>query len=186
MTNKFVPDLELPVEVRAIAEKNVAQARQAFETLFESAREAVGETDEQFDEVRTSVQGLRSKALGMMQANMEASFDFMQKMVSAKSPQEMMSLQADFLSRQMQNAAQQAQALGADAKGLGEATMRSLDEHTRTLAERVKTLSAAAAQNAQNAAQDLKTVGESMVSTAKSNAEQAAEKMKQRLTPGQD
>ncbi|MGQ3675681.1 phasin family protein [Xanthobacter sp. TB0139] len=186
MTNKFVPDLELPAEVRAIAEKNVAQARQAFESLFQSTREAVGETDEHFDEVRASVQGLRTKALGMMQANMEASFEFMQKMVAAKSPQEMMSLQAGFLSRQMQSAAEQAQALGVDAKGLGEATMRSLDEHTRTLAERVKTLSAAAAQNAQNAAQDMKTVGESMVSAAKSSAEQAAAKMQQGMKPGQN
>ena len=183
MTNSFVPDLELPAEVRAIAEKNVAQARESFETLFTNARKSVGEGEGHLDEVLASAQGLRTKALGLMQTNIEASFDFLQKVVAAKSPQEMLSLQAEFLSHQMQAAAEQARTLGVDAKGLGESAMRSLDEHTRTLAERVKTLSAAAAQNAQNAAQDLKTVGESMVSAAKTNAENVASNLQQNLKP---
>lgn len=172
---KIGPDLELPAEMRAIAEKNVAQARQAFETLFQSARDAVGDGEGRLEEMRTSMKDLRQKTIGLMEANVAASFDFLHKLVAAKSPQEMMSLQAEFLSSQMQAVAEQAKSLGAEAKALGENTVRTLDEHARALADRVKTLSATAAQNAQDAAQDLKSMGESAMRDAKTTAEQAVD-----------
>lgn len=170
---KFSPNLELPAEVRAVAEKNVAQAREAFETLFKSTRDAVGDSEGRLEEVRTGVNDLRQKAMGLMESNVEAGFDFLQKLVSAKSPQEILSLQAQFLSSQVEKAAEQAKTLGADAKALGETTVRSLDERARALAERVRELSAAAAQSAQSAAEDLKTVGESVIKEAKAKAGQA-------------
>ncbi|MFG1371440.1 phasin family protein [Xanthobacter oligotrophicus] len=174
MTTKFGPDLELPAEMRAIAEKNVAQARQAFETLFQNAREQVGDTEGHFEDVRTGIKDLRQKAIGLMEANVEASFDFLHRLVAAKSPQEMMSLQAEFLTSQMKSVADQAKSLGVDAKSLGETTVRSLDEHARTLAERLKTLAAAATESAQAAAQDFKAVSEKAVRDAKTAAEHAA------------
>ena len=176
---KIGPDLELPAEMRAVAEKNVAQARQAFETLFKSARDAVGDGEGRLEEMRTSMKDLRQKTIGLMEANVAASFDFLHKLVAAKSPQEMMSLQAEFLSSQMQAVAEQAKSLGAEAKALGESTVRTLDEHGRALAERVKTLSATAAQNAQAAAQDLKVMGETAMREAKSAAEQAIDPHRQ-------
>ncbi|MFG1394387.1 phasin family protein [Xanthobacter agilis] len=170
---KFGPNLELPAEVRAVAEKNVAQAREAFETLFKNARDAVGQSEGQLEEVRAGVNDLRQKAIGLMEANMESGFDFLQKLMSAKTPQELLSFQAEFLSTQVQKVSEQAKALGADAKALGETTARTLDERARALAERVKELSAAAAKSAQSAAQDLKTVGESVVNEAKAKATEA-------------
>lgn len=170
---KFGPNLELPAEVRAIAEKNVAQAREAFETLFKNTREAVGDSESHFHEVREGAADLRQKAIGLMESNVEAGFDFLQKLVSAKTPQEVLSLQAEFLSSQVQKVADQAKELGADAKNLGETTVRTLDERAKALAERVRELSAAAAQSAQSAAADLKSVGESVINEAKAKAGQA-------------
>lgn len=185
MTTKFGPDLEMPAEMRAIAEKNVAQARQAFETLFHNAREAVGEGEGHFEEVRSGIKDIRQKAIGLMEANVEASFDFLHRLVAAKNPQEMMSLQAEFLTNQMKAVAEQAKDLGADAKLLGETTVRSMDEHARTLAERLKTLAASAAQSAQAAAQDFKTVSESAVRDAKVAAEHVATNVSQATDPNQ-
>lgn len=183
MTTKFGPDLELPAEMRAIAEKNVAQARQAFETLFKNTRDAVGSSEGSFEDVRAGVKDLRQKALGLMETNVEASFDFLHKLVAAKSPQEMLSLQAEFLSSQLQTAAAQAKTLGSDAKALGETTARSLDEHARALAERVKSLTAAAAESAKTAAEDLKTLGESAVRDAKTGADHVSSSTEQMLDP---
>lgn len=180
---KLGPDLELPAEVRAIAEKNVAQARQAFETLFENARETVGKTEDQLEEVRSGILDLRGKAISLLEANVEASFDFLTRLAAAKSPQELVTLQAQFLSDQLKTVAEQAQSLGADAKSLSEVTARSLGEHARTLADRVKTLSAAAAQSAQSAAQDLKTLGESAAREVKASAEQAVNAVQQSVDP---
>lgn len=185
MTTKFGPDLELPAELRAIAEKNVAQARQAFETLFSNAREAVGDTEGRIEEVRTGISDLRQKAIGLMEANVEASFDFLHKLVSAKSPQELLTVQAEFLTSQLKSVAEQAKTFGADAKALGESTVRTLDEHARTLAERLKTLTAAAAQSAQSAAQDLKNVGETAVRDAQATATHAAATATQATDPNQ-
>ena len=170
MTTKFGPDLELPPEMRAIAEKNVAQARQAFETLFQNARETVGESEGRIEEVSSSIKDFRQKAIGLMEANVEASFDFLHKLVASKSPQEMMSLQAEFLTNQLKAVSEQAKAFGDDAKALGENAVRTMDEHARTLAERLKTLAAAAAQSAQTVAQDMKTVGETAVREAQAAA----------------
>lgn len=170
MTTKFGPDLELPAEMRAIAEKNVAQARQAFETLFQNARETVGESEGHIEEVRANIKDFRQKAIGLMEANVEASFDFLHKLVAAKSPQEMMSLQAEFLTNQLKSVSEQAKTFGEDAKVLGESAVRTMDEHARTLAERLKTLAASAAQSAQSVAQDFNSVGE----TAARDAQAAA------------
>ncbi len=163
MTSKFGPDLELPAELRAIAEKNVAQARQAFDTLFDTARDAVGDSEGRLEEVRTGLRSLRQKTLGLVESNFNASFDFMNKLVQAKSPQEVLTLQTEFLTRQMQAVSEQAAALGTDARSLGESTVRTLDEHARALAERVKALGTLAAQQAQTAASDAKAAGESFV-----------------------
>ncbi len=159
MTNKFGPDLELPAELRAIAEKNVAQARQAFDTLFDSARGAVGDSEERLKEVQSGIKELRQKTIGLVEANVNASFDFLNKLVQARSPQEVFSLQTAFLTEQAKAVAAQAASFGADAKSLGESTMKSLDEHTRALAERLQALGAAATAHAKSVAEDMQTAG---------------------------
>lgn len=161
MTNKFGPDLELPAELRAIAEKNVAQAKQAFDTLFDSARGAVGESEERLKEVQSGIKELRQKTIGLVEANVNASFDFLNKLVQARSPQEVFSLQTAFLQEQAKAVAEQAAAFGADAKSLGESTMKSLDEHTRALAERLQALGAAATAHAKSVAEDMQAAGAS-------------------------
>lgn len=166
MTSKFGPDLELPAELRAIAEKNVAQARQAFDTLFDTARDAVGDSEGRLEEVRTGLRTLRQKTLGLVESNFNASFDFMNKLVQAKSPQEVLTLQTEFLTKQLQAVTDQAAALGNDARSLGETTVRTLDEHAKALAERVKALGTLAAQQAQSAAADVKAAGESVAQAA--------------------
>ncbi|GGF59904.1 hypothetical protein GCM10007301_19540 [Azorhizobium oxalatiphilum] len=175
MTPKFGPDLELPAELRAIAEKNVAQARQAFDTLFDTAREAVGDSEGRIEEMRTGLRDLRQKTLGLVETNFNASFDFLNKLVQAKSPQEVLTLQTEFLTRQMQAVSEQAAALGSDARSLGETTVRTLDEHARALAERVKALGAVAAQHAKSAAEDVKAAGSAATRDAQAATEQATQ-----------
>lgn len=156
MTSKFGPDLELPSDLRALAEKNMAQARQAFDTLFDTARNAVGESEERLEEVRSSVKDLRQKTLGLVEENVNASFGFLDQLVQAKTPQDVLTLQADFLKKQMEAMAQQAASLGSEARSLGESTVRSMDEQTRALAERVQALGAAATQQTQKVAEEFK------------------------------
>lgn len=174
MTSKFGPDLELPAELRAIAEKNVAQARQAFDTLFDSARSAVGDSEERIKEVQSGIKELRAKTIGLVESNVNASFDFLNKLVQAKSPQEVLSLQAAFVTEQVQAVAAQAAAFGADARTLGESTIRSLDEHSKALAERLQSLAAAATSHAKSVAEDMQSAGAATAKTMQSAVDQAA------------
>lgn len=185
MTNKFGPDLELPAELRAIAEKNVAQARQAFDTLFDTARSAVGESEERMKEVHSGMKELRQKTLGLVEANVNASFDFLNKLVQAKSPQEVLSLQAAFVKDQVQAVASQAAALGSDARTLGESTVRSLDEHARALSERVQALGAAATAHAKSVAEDMQSAGATAAKNMQNAAEKAAEAAPKPYDPNQ-
>ncbi|TDT99404.1 phasin [Azorhizobium sp. AG788] len=185
MTPKFGPDLELPTELKAIAEKNVAQARQAFDTLFDAARTAVGESEGRLEEVRSNMKGLRQKTLGLVETNINAGFDFLNKLVQAKSPQEVLALQSEFLTRQMQALSEQAASLGSDARSLGESTVRSLDEHAKALAERVKALGTLATQHAQSAAADAQAAGKAAQSDVQATAEHAAENIQQPYNPNQ-
>ncbi|MFG1463037.1 phasin family protein [Xanthobacter sp. DSM 24535] len=183
MTTKMGPDLELPAELRAIAEKNVTQARQAFDTLFDTARSAVNESEGRIEEVRSNIRELRQKTLGLVESNVNASFDFLNKLVRAKSPQEVLSLQAEFVTAQVQAVASQAAALGSDARNLGESTVRSLDEHARALAERVQALGAAAAQHAKSTAESAQAAGTAAAHDVKASAQQAANQFDQPNDP---
>ncbi len=175
MTSKFGPDLELPPELRAIAEKNVAQARQAFDTLFDTARTAVGESEERLQEVHSGIKEMRAKTLGLVETNVNASFDFLFKVMQAKTPQEVLSLQTAFVTQQVQAVASQAAAFGSDARTLGESTVRSLDEHARALSERVQALGAAAAAHAKSVTEDFQTAGAAAAKNMQSTAEKFAE-----------
>ena len=53
---KIGPDLELPAEMRAVAEKNVAQARQAFAPLPESLRQSLEAVISQLEAIATQLQ----------------------------------------------------------------------------------------------------------------------------------
>lgn len=173
MNAKFGADLELPPELRAIAEKNVAQARQAFDTLFDTARTAVGESEGRLDEVRSNIKELRQKTIGLVESNVNASFEFMQKLVKAKSPQDVFALQAEFLKQQVQSISTQAAAFGNDARSLGETTVRTLDEHARALAERVKALGATAAEQAKTATADFQAAGAAVAQSVQENLAKA-------------
>ena len=105
----------IPSEMRAFAEQSVAQARQAFEGFVDAATKAVGQMHGSAQVAHSGATEIAQKSISNPEQNVAATFDFAQKLMKAKDGAEMLGLQSEFLSRQMQALSTQVQDLGQSA-----------------------------------------------------------------------
>ena len=101
----------LPEQARAVVE----QARTAFNDIVEAANKAVGQWQGQAEAAHSGASDIAHKSMSYAEKNMAATFDFVQKLMQAKDPTEVVRLQSAFLSSQMQALSAQAQELGLSA-----------------------------------------------------------------------
>ena len=91
------PKLEVPAELRDLADKTIEQAEKAFGMFFEAATKSMN-----------SVPGggaeISKQALTFTEQNMKAAFEHARKLVHATDLQQAMQLQSDFLRSQFTNA----------------------------------------------------------------------------------
>jgi phasin len=104
----------MPGEMPAFAERGVAQARQAFEGFVEAATKAVGQFQGSARAAQSGATEIAQKSISYAE-RVEATFDFAQKLMKAKDGAEVLGLQSEFLSRQMQALSTQVQDLGQSA-----------------------------------------------------------------------
>jgi phasin len=105
----------IPNELRAFAEQSVTQARKAFEGFIEAANQAVGQMQGQAQAAHSGASEIAQKSMEYAEQNVAATFDFAQKLMHAKDAAEVMALQSDYLSRQMQTLSAQVHELGQSA-----------------------------------------------------------------------
>jgi phasin len=105
----------IPNEMRTFAEQSVTQARQAFDGFIQAANQALGQFQGQAQVARSGAQEVVQKSMTYAEQNVAATFDFAQKLMRAKDAAEVMSLQSEYLSRQMQTISAQVQDLGQTA-----------------------------------------------------------------------
>jgi phasin len=105
----------IPNEMRAFAEQSVAQARKAFDGFIEAANKAVGQLQGHAKAAQSNATELAHKSMTYAEQNVAATFEFAQKLMRAKDPAEVMALQSEYVSRQMQALSTQAQELGQSA-----------------------------------------------------------------------
>lgn len=91
------PKLEVPAELRDLAEKTIDQAEQAFSLFFDAASKSM-----------TAMPGtgteISKQALSFTEQNMKAAFEHARKLVHATDLQEAMRIQSEFLRSQFTNA----------------------------------------------------------------------------------
>jgi phasin len=105
----------IPNEMRAFAEQSVAQARKAFDGFLQAANQAMGQFEGQALAARSTANEIAHKSMSYAEQNVAATFDFAQKMMQAKDAADVMRLQSEYLSRQMQTISAQVQELGQSA-----------------------------------------------------------------------
>jgi len=108
---------EIPSDMRKFAEKSVEQAKQAFDSFIAAASQAMSTFEGQAEAFRHGSDDVRRRAIAFAEQNVDASFEFAQRLVHAKDVQEVVRLQTEFVQSQIRTLTEQ-------AKELGEATTR--------------------------------------------------------------
>ena len=91
------PKLEVPAELRELAEKTIEQAEKAFGMFFDAASKSMSSVPGAGTEIS-------KQALRFTEQNMKAAFEHARKLVHATDLQEAMRIQSDFLRSQFTSA----------------------------------------------------------------------------------
>jgi len=115
MAKEPFEQIAMPEEIRAFVEQSVAQARTAFDGVFEAANKAMRQFEGGAHAARSGASEIANKSMAYAEKNMAATLDFAQRLMQAKHPAELMQLQSEFLAAQTQVLSAQAQELGQSA-----------------------------------------------------------------------
>jgi len=110
--SKETDPFEIPVDIRAAAERGIEQARVAFDRFMETAKTGLEAVEDRSKAAQDSARDIRTTVVSFAEENMAKTFDYVQKSMAAKDPQALMQLQVDFIRSQMEGLTQQAKALG--------------------------------------------------------------------------
>lgn len=106
---------QMPNEMRVFAEQAVTQARKAFDGFVQAANQAMGQVQGRAQAAHSGASEIAHKSMSYAEQNVASTFDFAEKLMNAKDAAEVMGLQSEYLSRQMQALSTQVQDLGQSA-----------------------------------------------------------------------
>jgi phasin len=106
---------EIPADMRQFAEQSVVQAKAAVDGFITAAQKAASQMEGQAAVAQAGAKDMGQKVMGFAEQNVNASFEFAQKLVRAKDVQEVMQLQAEYVKTQMAAMSEQAKAIGETA-----------------------------------------------------------------------
>ena len=107
-----IPKYEIPEAVRDLAERNIDQARQAYNKFLEMARQAQQTLAHSHDAMSANAMQLQSRAAKFAEENINASFDFAAELAKARDLKEYLEIQTKHAQAQMKTFATQTQELG--------------------------------------------------------------------------
>jgi len=107
-----MPSMEIPPQVRELAEKNIEQTRSAYNQFLNMARQAQDLVSRSQGDAMRNAMDVQAKAMRYAEANIDASFKFASELAHARDLKEYAEIQARYAQAQTQNFSQQAQELG--------------------------------------------------------------------------
>ena len=112
MITSTTPQLEIPSEMRAVAERSIQRAKLAFDNYIRATEGAASMVEERVEASQVGAQEVGKKAMEFALRNAISAFEFAQKIVQAKSIMEFARLLNDFLQSQTQVLSEQVKDLG--------------------------------------------------------------------------
>jgi len=112
MTEQQQFKLEVPAQIKEVAEKTIDQAERGFSAFIEAANKSVSM-------IPNPTTDMSLKALSLTEQNMKAAFDHAKKLLQANDLQEAMRLQAEFLTAQYEAATEQLKEMGNSVRSSG-------------------------------------------------------------------
>ena len=104
--------LEVPAQIKEVAEKTIDQAERGFSAFIEAANKSVSM-------IPNPTTDMSLKALSLTEQNMKAAFDHAKKLLQANDLQEAMRIQAEFLKAQYETATEQLKEMGNSVRSSG-------------------------------------------------------------------
>jgi phasin len=155
------------MEIRAVAERSVEQAKLAFTNYIRAAQEAVSTFEQWVKASQVGAQGISKKAMSFGERNVLSAFEFARKIVQAKDIDEFVRMQTEFVQSQIQVLSEQVKDLGETATKTAKESMKELETATKTAMESMKDLGETATKTAMENVKDLseaanKTANEGM------------------------
>src|ERR1700751_2775688 len=95
------PRFEFPADVRALAEKSVEQAKQAFDIFISAAQHAVSTAETQAARAQAGAKEGGELAMGFVERNISSSFEFAQRLLQAREPKDVVALHTEYVNTQI-------------------------------------------------------------------------------------
>ena len=115
MAKETSGNFEIPVEMRAFAEKSMEQARQAFDSFVAATQVAVSTVESRATNARSGVKDVVDLAMRFSERNIAASFEFAQRLLHAKDAKDVTAIHAEYVSSQIAALTDQAKELSKQA-----------------------------------------------------------------------
>ncbi len=110
---------EMPAEMRALTEKGMEQAKQAFESLLSATQHAALTAGSQFTSMQAGARETGTLAMRFAERNVASAFELAEKLVRAKDAQEVAALHAEYARNQIAALSEQVKEMGQKAAKMG-------------------------------------------------------------------
>jgi phasin len=115
MAKEGTTTFDIQADMRALAEKSVEQAKQAFDIFMTAAQRAVSTAENQASNAQAGAKEVGELAMGFAERNVASSFEFAQKLVQAREPKDVMALHTEYVNTQIATLTDQAKELSKRA-----------------------------------------------------------------------
>jgi phasin len=131
-------DTTVPESVRALAEKTVNQARDAYERGKEALEESIDALERSFDAAGQGATAFNRKLIDIAQRNLNSGFDLAKSLAGAKNLAEIVELQSGFIRSQFDVFASQANEIRALSTKIAADTTEPLKDQVSRSFESVR------------------------------------------------
>jgi phasin len=116
---------QIPEQMRQFADSSVEQARSAFNEFVEATQKALSNAEGSARSAQMGAGDAGRQALAFLEENVAATFDHAQRLVRAKTLEELGTLQRDFIRQQFESLSSQSVALSETFKSASENTRKT-------------------------------------------------------------
>lgn len=102
ITSTTTPQLEIPCEMRVVAQRSIEQAQLAFANYMRMTWDASSRLQARAGANQLNVRAVRHKSINFIVQNMTSRFEFCQRLVQVNDAGELLRLLSDFLRSQTQ------------------------------------------------------------------------------------
>ncbi|MCB1495487.1 MAG: phasin family protein [Bauldia sp.] len=110
---------DIPDQIREITDKSVAEAKKALEQYLDATQQAIAKAESSTRTVQEGAAEVNRQAFAFVEENVSASFELAQRLVQARTAEEIAALQKEYFTKQMKAFADQGKSIGAMVERAG-------------------------------------------------------------------